>query len=130
MPRVARLPVFYNCDNCPAYCCSYEHIEVTPADLARLAARFGLSEAEARRRFTKARPGDPATRIMRHQKDYHFGSACRFLDTETRHCTIYDARPEICRSYPGAPRCGFYDFLMAERSCQEDPQFVPNFTRR
>jgi len=30
----------------------------------------------------------------------------------------------ICRSYPGDGRCGYYDFLSAERRHQEDPELV------
>lgn len=126
---MSKLHVLYDCDNCPAYCCSYEHIEATPADVKRLARHFGLDEETARDRFTKPAPAGAAGRVLRHQKDVHFGTVCRFLDTETRHCTIYDARPRICRSYPGTGRCGFYDFLMSERRSQEDADYVPSFTR-
>jgi Fe-S-cluster containining protein len=126
VPRKAR---FYDCSNCPAHCCSYDYIEVTARDVSRLAKHFELSEKKARKRFTKKHPEASGTRVMRHKKDVHFGSACQFLDKETRQCTIYDARPAICRAYPGTPRCGFYDFLMAERRSQEDPEYVPDFTR-
>ncbi len=118
----------YNCSNCPAYCCTYEHVNVTDRDLGRLARHFGLSEREAERKFTKK--GDSETpRVLRHQKDAIFGTACRFLDLETRKCTVYEARPAICRDYPGSGRCGFYDFLCSERRSQEDPEYVPSFTR-
>lgn len=118
----------YNCSNCAAYCCTYEHIQVKDRDLERLARHFGLSAREAEKRFTKQ--GDADTpRVLRHKKDHHFGTACQFLDSETRACTIYDARPTICRDYPGTGRCGFYDFLMSERRSQEDPDYVPSFTR-
>jgi Fe-S-cluster containining protein len=121
---------FFNCSNCPAHCCSYEHIEVNDRDLARLARHFEVDVDTARRRYTKpARRDGKDVRILRHQKDPVFGSACRFLDLETRQCTIYDGRPEVCRAYPGLPRCGFYDFLMAERKSQDDPEHVPDFTR-
>jgi len=119
--------VQFNCSNCPAYCCSYDHIEVKDSDLPRLAAHFGLSVASAERRFTK-RVESGKLRVLRHQKDEIFGSACRFLDLETRQCTIYSARPAICRAYPGTGRCGFYDFLCAERRIQDDPDYVPSFT--
>jgi uncharacterized protein len=118
----------FNCSKCPAHCCSYDHIEVTDRDLERLARHFELSTALAERRFTKRVPG-AGTRVLRHQKDEIFGTACRFLDLESRQCTIYGARPTICRSYPGTTRCGFYDFLCAERRSQEDPDYVPSFTR-
>ncbi len=127
MPRTRRQ---YNCSNCPAYCCTYDYIEVTAADLARLAASFGLTEAVAERRFTKkARVDGREMRVLRHQRDEVFGTACRFLDPETRRCGVYDARPAICRSYPGTARCGFYDFLCSERRSQDDPEYVPSFTR-
>ncbi len=125
---MSREPKFYLCSNCPAFCCTYDHIEVTPADLKRLAAHFGISERAARRRFTKA--GDDGVRVMRHKKDKIFGTACQFLDPKSRQCGIYEARPRICRAYPGTVRCGFYDFLSSERRSQEDPEHVPSFRRR
>ncbi len=120
----------YNCSNCPAYCCSYDHIEVTDRDLERLAKHFELSTEVAGKRFTrKVKVDGKPLRILRHAPDEHFGTACRFLDRETRGCTIYQARPAICRAYPGTGRCGFYDFLCSERRSQDDPEYVPSFTR-
>jgi Fe-S-cluster containining protein len=99
-------------------------------DLARLARHFGIELESARRRFTKRAQREGREEwILRHQRDHIFGSVCRFLDRETRQCTVYDARPGVCDAYPGRPRCGFYDFLMAERKAQEDPEYVPGFTR-
>jgi Fe-S-cluster containining protein len=118
---MSKLPIFYNCAKCPAYCCSYELIQVHDRDLRRLAKRFGISLAAAKRRFTKL---DKGLRVLRHHRDEHYGSVCRFLDRESRQCTVYEHRPEICRGFPGAPRCGYYDFLMFERSTQEDPAHV------
>ena len=117
----------YNCSKCPAYCCSYDEIEVRDADLVRLARHFDVSVDEAEIRYTKETPS--GTRIMRHRKDEIFGSTCQFLDPEERRCTIYGARPRICRAYPGTTRCGFYDFLSSERRSQDDPEYVPSFTR-
>jgi Fe-S-cluster containining protein len=111
----------YNCAKCPGYCCTYPVITVTDRDVARLARHFGISEKEAERRFTKSAYG--YKRIMRRKHDEHFGKTCRFFDTDERRCTIYEARPYICRAFPGG-RCGYYDFLMFERRAQEDPEFV------
>lgn len=116
------LPVFYNCSKCPAYCCSYERIQVTRRDIDRLARHFGLTYEQAERRFTKIVQGE---RVLRHKKDHIFDSVCRFLDAETRRCTVYEARPAVCRDYPGGRRCGYYDFLAAERSRQGDEEFIP-----
>jgi len=117
------LPVFYDCHNCPSYCCTYPRIEVTPKDIARLAKHFGIDAATAKRRFTK-KGEDPGEIILRHQPDEVYGTACRFLDLETRMCSVHMARPEICRAHPGTTNCGYYTFLMSERGYQDDPEFV------
>jgi uncharacterized protein len=89
----------------------------------RLAKHFELSEDDAREAFTK--PGwTKRERVLRHQKDELFGSACRLLDLETRLCTVHEARPSVCRGHPDGPTCGYYVFLMSERADQEDPNFV------
>ena len=125
---MSREPRFYNCSNCPAHCCSYDHIEAKPADIERLAKHHGIAPAAASKRFTKLVEGGKL-RVLRHQKDDVFGSVCQFLDLATRQCGIYDARPAICREHPGSVRCGFYDFLSSERGLQDDPDYVPSFTR-
>lgn len=112
----------YDCSKCPAYCCSYDRIGVTKKDLNRLARRFGATPEEAAVRFTKIREGD---RVLRHKKDAIYGSVCMNLDPVTRRCTVYEARPDICREYPESNRCGYYEFLSWERRHQGDPDFIP-----
>ena len=115
-------PVFYDCSRCPAYCCTYARIAVEDADIARLAARFGIPVEEAARKFTTK--GAPGERVLRHRKDEIFGTACRFLDPRTRRCTVYEDRPGVCREYPDSIRCGYYDFLSFERRAQDDEEVV------
>ena len=86
-----------------------------------LARHFGISFRKARAKFTVERWG--AKYSMRRKKDEIFGGVCRFFDTEKRCCTIYEARPSLCRSFPGG-RCGYYDFLAFERRAQEDDEFI------
>lgn len=93
-------------------------------DLKRLAKHFDLTEEQAARKFT--RMYDENERILRHQKDSVYGSICRFFDTEARRCTIYTARPSVCREYPDGKKCGYYDFLKFERKHQDDPDFIPS----
>ncbi len=119
----------YNCMRCPGYCCSYPNIDVKPRDLRRLAEHLGIDVETARETLTKK--GDKefegdlkGGRVMRHQKDEPFGTVCRFLDTETRGCTVYEARPAICRNFPGTTRCGYYEFLKSERKALDDPDYV------
>lgn len=114
---------FYNCLKCPAYCCSYDRVVLTPSDLERLARHFNVTVEVAKERYTKAGT-EPGEVILRQKADEHFKQICRFIDSETRRCTIYEARPKICREFPGSNRCGYYDFLSFERRAQEDPDWV------
>ena len=113
----------YSCEKCPAYCCTYTEIEVTPRDIDRLAQHFDLDYAQAEERFTKTN-GEAGRRLLRHRKDKIFDSTCTFLDQDKRRCTIYHARPGVCRKYPDSNRCGYYEFLKFEREQQGDDAFV------
>ena len=112
----------YDCKKCPGYCCSYPLIGLVKRDVERLARHHGLSFEAAQKKFTKKAHGRKY--VMRRKADTHFGKICRFFDTKARRCTIYTARPAICRSFPGEGRCGYYDFLMFERRAQEDKTWV------
>lgn len=115
--------VTYDCSKCPAFCCSiYERVQVTKRDLNRLAKHFGVTVQVAERRYTKMHSGE---RVLRRKKDVIFAEACRFLDPETRGCTIYHARPQVCREYPDRTRCVYYDVLRFERIQQDDPNVLP-----
>jgi Fe-S-cluster containining protein len=115
--------IHFDCTKCPAYCCSiYERVQVTKRDLNRLAKHFGVSVEIASSRFTKMHSGE---RVLRRKKDKIFPEACRFLDQETRGCTIYHARPAVCREYPDRSRCSYYDVLQFERRQQDDPDVLP-----
>lgn len=115
--------VKYSCDKCPAYCCTYSDIEVGKRDIARLARHFGLDYERAEERFTKVDP-EKGVRLLRHRKDKIFDSTCMFLDQDKRQCTVYEARPGVCRKYPDSPRCGYYEFLKFERDQQGDEKYV------
>ncbi|MGA8053374.1 MAG: YkgJ family cysteine cluster protein, partial [Burkholderiales bacterium] len=93
----------YNCSKCPGYCCTYDWIEVSERDIARLAKHHDLSKDAARERFTKAVDG-AKKRVLRHKRDHIFKTTCMFFDQEKRSCTVYEARPWVCRTYPSGPR--------------------------
>ena len=113
----------YDCDNCIAYCCSiYDRVQVTPRDLRRLATHFRVLPEVATERFTKLNGKE---RILRRKADRLFGQACTFLDQDTRKCTIYNARPLVCREFPTTSRCSYYDLLEFERDQQGDPDVIP-----
>lgn len=112
----------YNCSKCPGYCCSYPVIALDKRDVERLANHHGVDYDTARRKFTRAAHGRKY--ILRRKKDPHFGRICRFFDLKLRRCGVYEARPSVCRSFPGDGRCGYYDFLMFERRSQKDPEWI------
>src|SRR5882724_10370586 len=114
---------YYDCAKCPAYCCSiYERVIVTKRDLKRLARHFGLSEQVTAARHTRMYQKE---RILRRKQDPIFGMACKFLDPETRRCTIYHGRPSVCREFPDKTHCAYYELIQFERKQQDDPLVVP-----
>ena len=115
--------VQYDCNKCPGYCCSYPLIEVGKRDIQRLAKHFGITYQQAEDRYTRYDKTENV-RSLRQQEDQHFGLTCKLFDTKKRQCTVYEARPGVCRSYPEGKRCGYYDFLQFEREHQDDPTFV------
>jgi uncharacterized protein len=127
MPTKKPFPVpvrtYYSCLKCPGYCCTYTEIEVNTRDIERLAKHFDLSYAKAEDRFTKL-DAKGKVRMMRHRKDTIFDSICMMFDQEKRRCTVYQARPGVCRKYPDSSRCGYYEFLKFEREQQDDKDLV------
>ena len=113
----------YDCAKCPGYCCSYPLIEINKRDIARLAKHFGITYEQAEKRYTRYDKSEKAI-AMRRQKDKHFKKICILFDTRKRQCTVYESRPGVCRDYPVAKSCGYYDFLTFERDQQEDPKFI------
>lgn len=114
---------YFDCSKCPAYCCSiYERVQVTKRDITRLAKYFKVSFETAQRRYTKMHSDE---RVLRRRKDEIFPETCMFLNQETRGCTIYHARPAVCRAYPDRKRCAYYDLLQFERRQQDDPDTIP-----
>lgn len=116
-------PTTYDCNKCPAYCCSiYDRVQVTKRDINRLAKHFGVSFEIAQQRFTRVYNNE---RVLRRKADPIFGQACRFLNPETRKCGIYHARPAVCHEFPTTRRCAYYDLIQFERTQQDDPDVVP-----
>ncbi|MDT7689421.1 MAG: uncharacterized protein QOJ70_1912 [Acidobacteriota bacterium] len=115
--------VYFDCTKCPAYCCSiYERVQVTKRDITRLAKHFGVTFETARRRYTARWEKE---RILKKVEDVIFPETCMFLDQEKRGCTIYHARPKVCREYPDRSRCAYYDVLQFERRQQDDETVIP-----
>jgi len=126
MSILKKLPVLYDCDKCPAWCCTYEEIEISDKEIQRIADHFKISFTTARRRFTQATEegdGRSLSIIPDPDPDY-FGKACVFLDLGKRFCTIYEVRPQVCRSFPYAKHCGYWDFLKFQRKHALDDKLI------
>ena len=116
---------YFDCSKCPAYCCAiYERVQVTKRDVNRLAKHFGVTAEAAEKRYTKT-DRSSGERVLRRKQDTIFDEACMFLDQEKRGCTIYHARPAVCREYPARSRCSYYDLLQFERNQQDDVNALP-----
>ena len=116
---------YFDCSKCPAYCCAiYERVQVTKRDVNRLAKHFGVTAEAAEKRYTKI-DRSSGERVLRRKQDTIFDEACMFLDQEKRGCTIYHARPAVCREYPARSRCSYYDLLQFERNQQDDVNVLP-----
>jgi uncharacterized protein len=115
--------VTFNCSKCPAFCCSvYERVKVTKRDVNRLAKHFNVTYEAAERRYTRTVEGE---RVLKRVDDVIFERTCMFLNQETRGCSIYHARPAVCREFPTTRRCAYYDLLRFERKQQGDETVVP-----
>src|ERR1700681_188159 len=89
---------YYDCNKCPAYCCSiYDRVQVTPRDIKRLGKHVDLDVETAQKKLTTTWQ---AEQILPRMSDPIFAKACKFLDPATRKCTIYHARPLVCREFP------------------------------
>ncbi len=114
----------YDCSQCPGYCCSYPLIEVSRADIARLAKHFELDYDTAEQRFTRY---DAAEKVrgLRQREDHYFGTACRFLDPVARRCTVYEARPSACRAILTARPAATGNFSGSSASCRTTKNSSP-----
>ena len=82
-----------DCLRCPSLCCRQAgYVEVSRADIRRLAKFLGLSVPAFERAHIVARPRKGRPRI---KAGYE---TCQFLG-EDRMCTVYPARPRDCGGY-------------------------------
>ncbi len=101
-----------NCDHCWAGCCTLP-VEVSVVDLMRL----GLTTEEeaasslkklARRllRIGMIQAFQPKSQLF--VLEQRSGRDCIYLDDQSRTCTVYQNRPEVCRVFPKiGPRPGY-----------------------
>lgn len=85
----------FTCAQCGSCCGGVPGtISFTDGELAKMAARLGVSEAEFLERYVWYKYD--GKRSLRERDDLD----CIMLDSETKRCTIYDVRPAQCRTFP------------------------------
>ncbi|WP_369426433.1 YkgJ family cysteine cluster protein [Pelagicoccus sp. SDUM812002] len=85
------------CTKCGGCCSNFPFVELSEGDIERLKAFTGW-KAEI---FSDSDQGSVSRRFLRFQED----GSCVFLekDSGVATCNVYEARPEICRTYPFTP---------------------------
>lgn len=101
--------VCFECTRCGDCCRGHGLVELSDADIARLAGGLSLTEDAFRERYT--RPLRKGRIGLIDQQ----GGDCVFLDCAGSGCTVYADRPEQCRSYPFWP-----SILHSEETWQEE----------
>lgn len=100
------------CEGCFAGCCTLP-VEVAAADLVRLGV---ATEDEANGSLKKLYRRLHSEGVVRDffattglfVLEQRHGRECVFLHPETRRCTVYEKRPEVCRKFPTiGPRPGY-----------------------
>lgn len=93
-----------NCDQCKtSECCRKYNVLVTTSDVERLCKGLKMSEAELRRKhLTEAVDWceDYNYQLLCDEDEY--GEKCKFLKEQPNgqfRCSIYEHRPQICRSF-------------------------------
>jgi len=84
-----REPFGYRCRAC-SRCCQGKIIQVNPYEIARLAARIGMTGASFRAQCTEDGAG---AHLKRDEND-----RCIFLNAAG--CSVHEDRPLVCRLYP------------------------------
>jgi Fe-S-cluster containining protein len=94
--RKATTGLRFECTQC-GKCCTrrgkYAHVYLNTDEIRRLAAATGTSVRKFRRRYTFV-DGYGWTQLQ------FRGDSCPFLDPGSNACTVYEARPVQCRTFP------------------------------
>jgi len=84
----------FGCLRCGGCCSGFSGtVRVSDEEIATLARRLALSEAEFRNSYTRGVAGGVISLIEKENKD------CIFFDKEEG-CTVYTDRPRQCRTWP------------------------------
>jgi len=86
------------CASCEGRCCTGEsgYIWITPAEMQSVADLLGLEFNEFTSKFVK-KVGYKYSLVENKIGDNY---ECVFFDSQKKQCSIYEARPKQCRTFP------------------------------
>lgn len=86
------------CNSCSGRCCTGEsgNIFVSAAEIGAIAELLGLDETEFRRDYLRKHGYKFSLKELKTAESYD----CVFFDRERNGCSIYEARPLQCRTFP------------------------------
>jgi len=92
------------CDTCAGNCCIGEsgYIWITLQEINSLAKHLKLSQEEVREQYLNKIGYKYSIKEVKLTED---NFACVFFNLEKRQCSIYEARPTQCRTFP------FWDYF-------------------
>jgi uncharacterized protein len=87
------------CSRCPGRCCTGAsgYIWVGGAEIRRIASSVALPLSEFLQRYLLKVGGSYSLKEKRIAKD---NFACIFFDVESNACSVYEVRPDQCRTFP------------------------------
>ena len=119
MRELRELRVRTDCGSCVNKCCSqpYDWVYLTSAEISRLKTITGLVEDE----FVVTRLNENTGHVFR-----TLDLPCRFLDSSTGRCNVYEVRPLVCRLFPFYPEPLTGHTTLMPAQCGENLHFVPD----
>ncbi len=106
------MPIFRECQRCGACCRWPGDVRVDDAEVRRIAAFLGLSEASFIERFTRLRRDRRGLSLIEKENGecvFYAGGAC----------SIQDVKPQQCRDFPN-----LWNFPGFETTCRSIPHEV------
>lgn len=99
----------FDCTGCGKCCQTKGEVYLNPKETLQAADTLHLTVDEFKQKYvereitSKSRPSESWT-VLKQIKDSNDIEGCIFLDEDTKFCTIYEARPVQCSTYPFWPR--------------------------
>lgn len=86
------------CRHCPGYCCYGRSgkIWVNRYEIEMISSRLQINTVDCIRKYLERTDN----RFSVRERFTELGFECVFFNSQSRQCSIYEARPEQCRQFP------------------------------